>query len=62
MTACKLFGIKSLSEKKLQEEMEEVYYNRITFPDSDDDENPIQSAMVIMDYEGRLVGQICRTQ
>ncbi|MBR3976065.1 MAG: transglycosylase domain-containing protein [Clostridia bacterium] len=40
----------------VQEEMEDVYYNRITFPDSDDDENPIQSAMVILDYEGRLVG------
>lgn len=40
----------------VQEEMEDVYYNRVTFPDSDEDENPIQSAMVIMDYEGRLVG------
>ena len=40
----------------VQEEMEDVYYNRITFPDSDNDKNPIQSAMVILDYEGRLVG------
>lgn len=42
---------------KVQEELEEVYVNRINFPDlkSDKDGTPVQSAMTIMDYEGRVV-------
>ena len=35
----------------VQEQLEEVYYNRISFPDDED----IQSAMTIMDYSGRVV-------
>lgn len=40
--------------------IEEVYYNRVTFPDEEDTaENPaIQSAMTVMDYNGRIIG-IC---
>ncbi len=42
---------------KVQAELEEVYVNRINFPDlvSDKDDTPVQSAMTIMDYEGRVV-------
>lgn len=42
---------------KVQEELEDVYVNRINFPDleSDKDGTPVQSAMTIMDYEGRVV-------
>ena len=35
----------------VQEQLEEVYYNRISFPDDED----IQSAMTIMDYSGRVI-------
>lgn len=40
-----------------QDIIEEVYKNRITFPsEADTEENPaIQSAMVILDFEGRVV-------
>lgn len=40
-----------------QEIIENVYKNRVTFPsEADTEENPaIQSAMVILDYEGRVV-------
>lgn len=38
----------------IQEQMEDVYYNRISFPDDED----IQSAMTIMDYKGRIVGMV----
>lgn len=46
----------------VQSEMEDVYYNRVTFPDEEDTaENPaIQSSMVILDYEGRVVGIVGR--
>ena len=43
--------------------MEDTYYNRSTcFPNEvDTPENPaIQSAMIIMDYEGRVVGTVGR--
>lgn len=42
---------------KVQEELEDVYVNRINFPDlySDEDDVPVQSAMTIMDYNGRVV-------
>ena len=42
----------------VQYEMEEVYYNRVTFPyESNTAENPgIQSAMTVMGYDGRIVG------
>lgn len=36
----------------IQKQMEEVYYNRISFPDDED----IQSAMTVMDYNGRVCG------
>lgn len=41
----------------IQDEIEEVYENRITFPkEKDTPEDPaIQSSMVILDYEGRVV-------
>lgn len=44
----------------VQKQMEEVFYNRITFPkQKDTPDNPaVQSAMTIMDYEGRVVGII----
>ena len=42
---------------KVQQELEDVYVNRINFPKlySDKDGTPAQSAMTIMDYEGRVV-------
>lgn len=42
---------------EIQAELEDVYVNRINFPDltSDKDDTPVQSAMTIMDYEGRVV-------
>ena len=41
----------------IQDEIEDVYTNRITFPKEEDtEEDPaIQSSMVILDYEGRVV-------
>ena len=41
----------------IQDEIEYVYENRITFPKEEDtEENPaIQSSMIILDYEGRIV-------
>ena len=41
----------------IQDEIEYVYENRITFPkEQDTEQNPaIQSSMVILDYEGRIV-------
>ncbi|NLX94378.1 MAG: hypothetical protein GXZ02_11145, partial [Clostridiales bacterium] len=44
----------------VQNSLEEVYYNRITFQkQSDTDKSPaVQSAMTVMDYEGRVVGII----
>ncbi len=43
----------------VQKELETVYENRITFKEKDTKENPAaQSAMTIMDYEGRVVGII----
>ncbi len=46
----------------IQHEMEEVYYNRITFPYEDDspDDPAIQSAMTVMGYDGRIVGIVGR--
>ena len=42
---------------KVQQELEDVYVNRISFPElySEKDGTPAQSAMTIMDYEGRVV-------
>lgn len=47
-------------DMEIQNALEDVYYNRITFPkQSDTDKNPaVQSAMTVMDYEGRVVGII----
>ena len=41
----------------IQDEIEDVYENRVTFPQEEDtEENPaIQSSMIILDYEGRIV-------
>lgn len=41
----------------IQDEIEYVYENRITFPKEDDteDDPAIQSSMVILDYDGRIV-------
>lgn len=54
--------IYSAVDMKIQGEMEDVYYNRITFPyEEDTEENPaIQSAMTIMNYQGRVVGIVGR--
>ncbi|MBE6800649.1 MAG: hypothetical protein E7529_05545 [Ruminococcaceae bacterium] len=46
---------------EVQEAAENVYVNRITFPDEDlnDKENPpVQSAITIMDYSGRVVAMV----
>ncbi len=42
----------------IQEQMEDVYYNRVTFPKEEDTEThpAIQSAMTVMNYEGRVLG------
>ncbi len=44
-------------DMSIQDELEYVYENRITFPQEEDtEENPaIQSSMIIMDYDGRVV-------
>ncbi len=44
----------------VQNALEDIYYNRITFPkESDTADNPaVQSAMTVMNYEGRVVGII----
>ncbi len=45
----------------VQEAAENVYVNRLTFPeeDLDDEENPpVQSAITIMDYSGRVVAMV----
>ena len=45
----------------IQDAAENVYVNRITFPDEDldDKENPpVQSAITIMDYSGRVVAMV----
>lgn len=41
----------------IQNELEYVYENRVTFPQEEDteDDPAIQSSMIIMDYEGRVV-------
>lgn len=54
--------IYSAVDLSVQDQMEDVYYNRITFPKEEDtEENPaIQSAMTIMDYTGRVVGIVGR--
>lgn len=46
----------------VQHKMEEVYYNRVTFPYEDDspDDPAIQSAMTVMGYDGRIVGIVGR--
>ena len=50
----KVYGALDL---EIQDELEYVYENRVTFPQEEDTEdNPaIQSSMIIMDYEGRVV-------
>lgn len=42
--------------------IEDVYYNRTTFPyEEDTEENPaIQSAITVMDYNGRIIGIVSR--
>lgn len=44
----------------VQKHLEDVYYNRVTLPKQEDTpENPaVQSAMTVLDYEGRIVGII----
>ncbi|MCH5199100.1 MAG: transglycosylase domain-containing protein [Oscillospiraceae bacterium] len=51
-------SIYSAVDANIQSELDDVYSNRITFPKEEDtEEHPaIQSAMVIMDYEGRILG------
>ncbi len=48
----------SAVDMNTQKILDDVYTNRVTFPNEDDtEEHPaIQSAMVIMDYEGRVMG------
>lgn len=54
--------IYSAVDMRVQSEMEDVYYNRITFPEEvETEDNPvIQSAMTIMNYQGRVVGIVGR--
>ena len=50
-------------DMRIQGIMEDVYYNRsVCFPDEEDTpEDPaIQSAMIIVDYEGRIMGTVGR--
>lgn len=49
-------------DQSVQSELEDVYYNRVTFPKEEDTEaNPaIQSAMAVTDLEGRVVGIVGR--
>ncbi len=42
----------------IQKSLEDVYYNRITFPKESNNKPAVQSAMTVMDYEGRVVGII----
>ncbi len=44
----------------VQETMEHYYYNRIGIRDEEEGEEPIQSAMTIMDYDGRVLGIVGR--
>jgi len=46
----------------VQSELEDVYYNRVTFPKEEDTPNnpAIQSAMVVLDFDGRIVGIVGR--
>lgn len=43
---------------RIQEAMETVYVNRISFPDYNKNIDDAQSAMTIMDYSGRIVGMV----
>ncbi len=55
-----LGGLKIYSavDVSIQQQMEHVYYNRITFPNEEDTDDAIQSAMVVMDFKGRVVGMV----
>ena len=50
-------SIYSAIDLSIQEQLDDVYVNRVTFPEEEDtEEHPaIQSAMVIMDYQGRIL-------
>ncbi len=49
--------IYSAVDDEIQHKMESIYYNRKGLPDEDpDDDNPLQAAGVVMDYEGRILG------
>ena len=49
--------IYSAVDDDIQHKMEDIYYNRKGLPAEDpDDDNPLQSASVVMDYEGRILG------
>ncbi len=50
--------IYSAVDTEIQKTLEAVYYNRVTFPKETENENAIQSAMVIMDFSGRVVGMV----
>ena len=47
-------SIYSAVDMEVQEQLEDVYVNRINFPSDED----IQSAMTIMDYSGRIVAMV----
>ena len=53
-------SIISAVDSNIQKQMEYVYVNRVGLPSEEDtEENPgIQSAMVIMNYEGRVLGMV----
>ena len=55
-----LGGLKIYSavDTSIQKQMEYVYYNRITFPNEEDNDDAIQSAMVVMDFKGRVMGMV----
>ncbi|MBQ7688828.1 MAG: transglycosylase domain-containing protein [Clostridia bacterium] len=55
-----LGGLKIISavDINIQKQMEYVYVNRVGLPSEEDDEKGLQSAMVIMDYEGRVLGMV----
>ena len=49
--------IYSAVDDDIQHKMEDIYYNRKGLPYEDpEDDNPLQSASVVMDYEGRILG------
>ena len=50
--------IYSAVDTEIQQKLENIYYNRVTFPDEAENDDAIQSAIVVMDFSGRVVGMV----